>query len=254
VNSAYSLPGLPLPVARGIARNYRSLSITELEKAAALEHEAAIEAHSRLPTLAAEELRQLQQSLTAIARRAGYPDQTGAAANRKLDFSAGVYLRTHLRVSDTDLLRAETWAFISTVVAPHVVQWRFPRHDEERFSGPLVRNALSRTWLAARLLDRGGDTADRWLYLANAQADFLVQLIERASLSSDRRIALAIADIWNEWRQQIGYTELEALNRSALKWLTFMLSTVEASLLSDTELRELVENAYARMREVQLAT
>lgn len=251
MSEPYGLPGLSLPVAREIARSYKGRTVTQLQDSAMLEHEAALVPLSRLPIIPDKELQKLQQGLTAMARRAGYPASADAKSGRKLDLYSGVYLHTRLKATDTDLLRPETWAFLGTVVVPHIVRWRFPLSDEGRFVGPIVRNSLSRMWLATRLLDRGPDHPERWLYLGNATADFLVQLTERVSISSDRRVALTVAETWYGWGQRIPHSELELLNRNALKRLTFTLSTVEASLLSDTDLRALVSHCFIQARDAQ---
>jgi len=239
----YSLPRVAIPAALLIARPLAALPVAEVQKRAGISHPLMMPPRSGLPPLPNEQLIALQASLTELAGQASYPGKPHPLQFREFDLAVARFLHMELKVADTDLLRPETWAYLSTVVVPHLVRWRFPQGQVARYAGPLARNAFSRLWLAARVLDRGPGPK-RWSYLANASADFLVQLLERSSLSADRRVALGIAETWNTWRKTDMDVTLETLNRDALKRLVFQAAAIEISALSQAQLESLIDNAF----------
>ena len=65
----------------------------------------------------------------------------------------------------------------------------------KRFTGG-VRNAFQRLWMRGSTLDRGEDRPDRWGLVRALSEDAMVQIFERASISSDARLARAVAEAW----------------------------------------------------------
>lgn len=246
----HSLPGIPIAAARTLAREIRNLPVEEAELRAATQNELTIRPVSGLPAYTEHQLRALQSTLTELARKAGYPDNASSQEARTFDLTVGHYLHTRLPGVETDLLRPETWSYVSTILVPHLVRWRFPAAKTERYAGSLVRNTLGRMWLAARTLDRGHASDDRWTFFTNASADFLVQLLERPILSADRRLALMIAEAWSNWRNSASTINLERVNRSALKQLTFQVATIEITALNIDDLRAFVHRAYYGAAEI----
>lgn len=182
--------------------------------------------------------------LRDIAKASGSSTQQNRA---EFDHEAAVYLASHPAFWHGEALRNDVWAFITTIVAPDVVAWRFPDAGRTRFEGG-VRNAFQRLWLRGRALDRGKEHPDRWEAVHAFPEDAAVQVVERPSLGGRSRISRAIGEGWLEMRTDTPKSQQEEVTRSAIKILRLQSQIVDLQFLSDDDLATSVREAFTKAR------
>lgn len=165
-------------------------------------------------------------------------------ANRStFDQDAAIFLATHDALQGGEALRDDVWAFLTTVVAPDVVAWRFPDLPGRRFEGG-VRNAFQRLWLRARALDRGENHADRWELVRAMPEDAVVAIIERTSIAARHSVSLALAEGWLKMARAATPGSREDVMRLATKLLLLESQLIDLAALSDDDLAHTVADAF----------
>lgn len=104
------------------------------------------------------------------------------------DVQLGQALHEALRILPADAAHDGTWSFLSLVVFPDVVAYRFPELHPDRFVGKYPRNALRRVWFRQELL--GGLLQKARFPLGEDEA---TGLFERTALVRNRRLAKLLA-------------------------------------------------------------
>ena len=134
------------------------------------------------------------------------------------------------------------WAALATYVLPDYVVSRFQSHDiaVERFKGGR-RNALSRLWFRAHCIPE--DVDQQYAYLLNQ--DLVQQIIERPSLSTDRRCTIITLEAIDKYRNQV--STIRDLYRMLLKEISYMSVISATALLTEDQLRDEI---YDRARKV----
>ena len=182
--------------------------------------------------------------LRSIATRCGFPSRLSKA---EFDRLAAIYLAQHPALQAGEALRNDVWAFIATVVAPDLVAWRFPDAGPERYDGG-VRNTFQRLWLRAKALDRGPTHPERWALVNAMPEDAVVQIVERPSLGGRPRVALGLAEAWQEMTKTTPLGLQEDLMRTATKILRLQNEIIDLQYLQDDDLAATACAAFARGR------
>lgn len=172
-------------------------------------------------------------------------DANSQVARAVFDRDAVVFLATHDALQTGEALRNDVWAFITTVVAPDVVHWRFPDTKPERYHGG-IRNAFQRLWLRGNALDRGESHPDRWELVRSIPEDAAVQILERPSVGGRPRLALAMGEGWLEMRKRIPSGQQEDVMRRASKIIRLQNQILDLQFLSDDQLSALVTEAFTK--------
>lgn len=184
------------------------------------------------------------EELRRIAEAAGSVTQH---AHADFDREAAVYLAGHSALSHAEALRNDVWAFISTIVAPDVVDWRYPGAGRSRYDGG-VRNTFQRLWLRGKALDRGEEHPQRWAAVRALPEDAAVQIVERPSVGGRFRISRAIGEGWLEMREKTPRSLHQSVTRSAIKMLRLRNQIIDLEFLSDDELTSSVREAFTKAR------
>jgi hypothetical protein len=183
--------------------------------------------------------------IVGIANDCGFPERGSMADRARFDHLVTAFLADCPQLESGEADRDDVWAFISTVLLPDVVQWRFSGRSAERFHGG-VRNTFQRLWMRAWALDRGTAAGeDRWLYTRELTEDALVQLTERPSIGADPGLSKAIARFWVETSKRIGRSPMEDVMRHAIIELRVRNEVRMAAALSDEQLEAVVAEAFA---------
>ena len=164
----------------------------------------------------------------------------------KFDQRAAIYLAQRKELKSGEGLRDDVWAFMTTVLAPDVVYWRFPTRSSaqtDRYAGG-VRNAFQRLWIRGVTLDRGVNSEARWELVEKLTEDAMVQIFERASLSSAGELAKAIAEGWLRAEARFGRERMEDIMRSATKLIRVRNQIIDLSSLSQGELEQVVDEVF----------
>lgn len=189
---------------------------------------------------------QIVADLRDIAIKAGFPASSTQASRAQFDQDAAIYLGQLETLQTGEALRDDVWAFMTTVLAPDIVGWRFNDKSHERlarFAGG-VRNSFQRLWVRGTILDRGDGHPQRWELLRQLTEDALVQIFERASIGGNPPFAKAIAEGWLSTASRIGRGPMENIMRSATKVLRVKNQIIDLGYLTPKELEQLVSNAF----------
>jgi len=195
------------------------------------------------------ELADLRREILAIASEHGFPDASNSAQRSRFDTQLTAFFADYPSLDAGEALRDDVWAYITTVLVPDVVVWRFKGITRRRFQGG-VRNALQRLWLRAKALDRGKESDDRWRFVNALTEDAFVQIVERPSIASDSRLAQALADGWTKTAQRVGKSAMEPVMRRAVVNLRLRGEVQMLFALDDAALDSLVNRMFFKAASV----
>lgn len=203
-----------------------------------------------------------RRGILSIAYEWGYPIDSGRDKQRgEFDRKVTKFLWQQLsEVAPGDLMRGETWAFLTTELLPDVTLWRFPGQGSDRglpvrrrFIGG-QRNAFQRLWTRALLLRQ--DTAAEPYHLIDSMSeDELVGLIERPNVSASPELAQAIA------RTLVGFSsdisdagvKREEVHRGAMLRIRARFPVIAIDFLEGEELQAELDRAYWNALEAEKA-
>mgnify|MGYP000048539412 CR=1 FL=1 len=188
-------------------------------------------------------LETLADDIRALAKTHGYPDKAKQKAIARFDFELAVWLHDNLEIIQGEALRQETWAFLSLCVIPDVVKWRFPEFHHSRCLGGR-RDCMQRLWLRARAFDLGEKATDRWKVLEGMTEDAFVSIMERPSLSGNPEICKYIGIIWLNLSNKSGISNMEKLNREAIRRLRAKLTLINLDYLDYEALKVIIEDCF----------
>jgi hypothetical protein len=182
------------------------------------------------------ELEGLRDLLVEIARSHGMP---GAVA-RTSEFEARCAEAMHERVPMTphEASHEDVWSYLTCCWLLDVAVWRFGAEaDERRYIGNVNRNTFRRMWWRKEVL---GPDID----LARLGEDELVNIMERPTIASDRRLARAVA---SEFLRRVDAGEAPErmhVMREAMKRLLRLTPMVAFTSLDDIEVRDIVADTF----------
>ncbi|GKY87415.1 hypothetical protein [Sinisalibacter aestuarii] len=183
------------------------------------------------------------RGLRDIASRCGYPGENSQKARADFDREAAIWLGSHPSLQSGELLRDDVWAFLTTALLPKIVEWRYPERNHERYAGG-VRNTFQRLWMRGVTLDLGEGHADRWVLVRELSEDAMVQIFERAAISSDARLSRAIARSWVDIAGLIGRGRMEDVMRRATIFIRVRNQVIDLAHLDDDDLAAEIAHAF----------
>jgi len=190
-----------------------------------------------------QKLEALANDIRATAIANGYPSKAKQKSIANFDYELAVWLHDNLDIIDGEAFRQETWAFLSLCVVPDIVKWRFPEFHHSRCLGGR-RDCLQRLWLRARAFDLGEKASDRWKVLRCMTEDAFVSIMERPSLSGNTEICKYIGIIWLNLSSNPDITNMEKLNRDAIRRLRAKLTLVNLDYLDYGTLKKIIEDCF----------
>jgi len=140
------------------------------------------------------------QKLTDIAEKYGYPDGPERNNTRPSDIDMGIELIETMQISPLEAANPNIWHFITCVLVPDIVAWRFPFNKESTSkSGPNIdrwmtiryreRNCFGRLWWRVYTLREEGKGNPYQLVRALNEDEF-IQIMERPLLRGYRDLTL----------------------------------------------------------------
>lgn len=136
-----------------------------------------------------QELQGLADVFTRIVEQHGYPD-TGHRDTRNADIDLSIALFERMGISPVEATTGGIWNFLSCILVPDLVAWRFPVRDQSAEPGRLdrwivgrrwYRHALGRLWWRACMF-RDPEADDPWHLMRQLHEDEFIQLLERPHL------------------------------------------------------------------------
>lgn len=236
-------PRLPLHVAMQLHEDFKGRSPEEIRPFAVVAHPRQIFTQTGGNRYPDDQLREIQISIQEIADRCGYPESSDQKARSRFDSETAVYLCQSLQVPLGELLREEMWMFMTAVMFPHIVKWRFPNFTVDRMKGG-VRNVFQRLWERAYFLDRGEDNAERWKLVETLSEDAFVAILERPVLSADPVVARAIGEGWVRCAAKIGTGKMEDVHRAAVLQLRARFPVIAYAACNTETLEKAIDQEY----------
>ncbi len=194
-------PHLPFNLAVLLAQERCSLN---LEEAIGLSEDLHLSKVFYSPTggnrVTEFQLRELQRQVRECAKTFGYPQ---AGSEKQLaafdsECTALIFDKMDLIASEASDLRM--WYYLTCVLLPDVVRWRFPGENDGETSTPrflgsdrgLRRNTIGRLWWRAFVLHIPNEI-EKYRLIRGLNEDELVQITERPSLAADPILSREVA-------------------------------------------------------------
>lgn len=146
-------------------------------------------------------------------------------------------------MSANEASHEEVWSYLTCCWLLDVAVWRFGVDaDERRFIGNVNRNTFRRLWWRAEIL--GPD-----IELTKLGEDELVNIMERPTIASDRRLARTVALEFLARVHEGAADSRMQLMREAMKRLLRLTPLVAFHALNDDQMRTVVENCFTAAAE-----
>jgi GGDEF domain-containing protein len=184
------------------------------------------------------DLRELRASVLDIAKEHGMPEPANRTMTMSFDGQAARFIHQALPMTPHEASHEEVWSYITCCWLLDVAIWRFgARADERRFVGNVNRNTFRRLWWRAEIL---GPRID----LVRLGEDEFVNIMERPTIASDRRLARAIASEFLGRVDRDVAGERMQLMREAMKRFMRLTPFTSFSALDDDTLRSVVSRTF----------
>jgi len=225
-------------------------SITELAEMSSIEHRDAIYTQTGGANIDDATLTKMIDEIRSIAKKCGYPDKKDQKMQSQFDVKVAAWLFNNMEIDFGEVFRKDVWSFITLVMLPDVSKWRYPGFSKERLLGG-VRNVFQRLWYRAYMFDMGGKEETRWKLLEALTEDAMVAIIERPSISANQILARNIGLSWIRTSNEVGREKMEAVNRTAMKYLRQTVPLICLDALSDVDLKRCIDDCYKRAVEIE---
>jgi len=244
-------PQLPSPISKQLALQSASQSVADLSSRAATNHPAVIFTPVGGARVTPALLEQLRQAILEIAETFGYPTIPNKEKAAGFDAAATVALFKLVDISAAEASRPGVWDFLSCVLLPDVVRWRF--YSAERATTPdrFVagrRNMFQRLWWRAYHVSHGQRVTDAELgrLLTDMGEDELVQLMERPTLAGVYGLSAVVAKGLLAAAQKTSLTR-RYLVREGQKRLLRISTFVSLESVSAEDASQIIERIFAEV-------
>ena len=224
-----------------------TLSVTDCRKRRGFSHPSQIYSPTGGAPLSESELRELAAGLTAISERFGYPGD--CTDTRSTDASWSEYLHRNLQVTPHEVAKDEVWHFMTCVLVPDLVRWRW---DADTAEGPSERwitvrrrgrNCFGRLWWRSEIL-RLPDAEAPYELVHELKEDEFVQIMERPSLAGNRSLSRSAAKALIEFGKRKEKINRALIFREVQKRLLRLGAYLEFETLRDDKLRSLLSEVF----------
>jgi len=195
----------------------------------------------------------LQKSIRDCAKNHGYPNLVNDEISRNFDIECGIICFEEMHLYPSEASDIEVWAFMTCILLPDVVRWRFPGNTTavERFVGSdrgLRRNAFGRLWWRSYLL-RQPHLMNPYYLISSLYEDDLVQITERNSIAASPKL---ITQFCLEFLNAINsFPEIprRTLIREATKRVRRLISILNFDVLEESTLSHLIAQIFMKTVE-----
>jgi len=196
-----------------------------------------------------DELVELRSAMVSIATELGFPAAPSLRQAALFDTRCALLLREKVQISASEAASHGVWTFMSCMLAPDLVCWRFLRESDstlpERFAGGR-RNTFRRLWWRAYYLGHGASqTATPVAELLDALGeDELVQLAERPRLAGIKGLSVAVGEQLLRAARRYPDLTRRTLIRQAQKRLLRLTVFVAFEALDPEDITKIVSHVF----------
>ena len=184
------------------------------------------------------DLERVRREVVELAQRYGMPRTATREQFQRFEGEAARVIHGQLPLTPYEASQEEVWSYVTCCWLLDVAVWRFGAETTyERFIGHLNRNTFRRMWWRAEIF---GPSID----LSRLGEDELVNIMERPTLFSDRRLTRAIAAEFLGRLDRDGIRDRMNLMREATKRLLRLTPFVAFSALEDEDVQLVVRDAF----------
>lgn len=240
----YLMPQLPTPFAEMLARQLWGLGLGECRKRRSLDHINRVYSPTGGTRIADPDYARLRDELSAVAEKAGYP-QDNSAARTRFDLEAAILLHKEFKVTENEAAKQGVWNFLCCVALPDLVRWRFLSNDEtpiERFLAG-QKNTFGRLWWRANAYYDVNADDPYWL-VKEIGEDESVGMMERTALSGMRPFVVAALRALIECYRTKPPISRSELMRDAMKRFRRLGGVVALETLQESELGQLCKSVF----------
>lgn len=246
----YLYPRLPKYVASMLAKNRADKPLDELRRLSAVENAAAWFAPTGGNRVDKERLKQIQVRVRESAERFGYPGGIDVPTRQKFDAECAVILHQNMSITPSEASNLEVWTFITCIMLPDIVKWRFPGQRGKthiaRFIGSargLRRNTFGRLWWRAYLLHQPART-NSYSLIDGLSEDELVQITERPSLVGNSMLAQQVCESFLAASELCPQVPKRTLMRDAVKRVRRLLPMLSFDVMDADTLQRTVDQIF----------
>ena len=236
-------PRLKMATARSLAEDYADRTVEQINSFAATDHEHASFPATGGVRVQSEQLKSLRKSIINETTKLEFPSESNQQSRRQFDRICGRILLEQMGINLGEAGRDEIWSFISCVLLPDCVVWRWPDRHHDRFTGG-VRNTFQRLWWRARVLH--DDSSDDPYHLLNLPEDLHSSLMERTNLMADWRLTKKIALRAEKLERDDNTSRKfkENIHRDAIKRIRQKMALMNLLTVQDDELTDMINEQY----------
>lgn len=236
----YLMPQLPTPFADALARQFCLLSVEDCRKRRTLESPNRVFTATGGTRIPDRVYTKFCGDLVAIADRSGYPNDN-KSTRTTFDTEAAILLHREFRISENEAAKPGVWNFLTCVVAPDLVRWRFQTSDATPLDRFLAgqKHLLQRLWWRAKAYYDPANAADPYWLVREIGEDESVGMMERTTLSGIRPLVIAILRTLIETHRTSPGSARSELMRDAMKRFLRLGAVVAFESLNGDELRHL---------------
>lgn len=245
-------PRLPLAVAAHLVLKQSGLNISELKQISSTHH-TAVQFYETGSKVSENDLKKLQLDVRTCAQKYGYPSHISEQDARLFDTECGKILHQNMKLHPAEASHLEIWAFLSCVLLPDVVRWRFPGDATivERYIGSdrgLRRNTFGRLWWRSYLLYQP-HLENPYEFFNLLHEDDLVQISERNSIAASQRLTTVFIKAFVSAVTKYNGIPRRELMRETVKRLRRQLSFIAFDLLEEKQIRNLLDTLFEQTAE-----
>ena len=195
------------------------------------------------------ELRGLAENLTAISERFGYPGE--CIDTRSNDAQWAEYLHRNLNVTPHEAAKDEMWHFMTCILVPDLVKWRWESDGAEGPSERWItvrrrgRNCFGRLWWRCEILTVHQSKSPYEL-IHELKEDEFVQIMERPLLAGNRSLSRSAAQALVEFGRRNAKVNRALIFREVQKRLLRAGAYMEFEAIREDNIRSLLSEFFSQ--------
>ena len=195
----------------------------------------------------ANKLEDIRRQVITCAGDYGYPKSINSSSINAFDYELSQILYREMLITPNEAAQTGIWEFLSCLLMPDIVSFRFPRKDGttlERFLGG-PRNTFERLWWRAFIFNEDA-LPDSQKFLCQLREDELVQIMERRAICGNRRLVRQTCSSFLTYVGDRKVRNRMELMREVQKRILRLTSIISFDAIDDTQLKDRV-NAVVEM-------
>lgn len=230
-----------------LAVKLMGLSVAKCRESRGLSHPSQIFSPLGGAPVTERELSELAEKLTAISERFGYPGK--CLDTRSNDAQWSEHLHRNLDVTPHEAAKDEMWHFMTCVLVPDLVRWRWESDGADVPSERWItvrrrgRNCFGRLWWRSEIL-ANRLSKNPYEIVHELKEDEFVQIMERPSLAGNRSLSRSAAQALIEFGRRNTKANRANIFREVQKRLLRAGAYLEFEAIREDSVRALLSEFF----------